>query len=147
MSSSFQDMSFVENGPIDPVLLNALYRDIGWDRLEERTVVDTSAMLASNRYHIAALTPRGALVGFARVAGDPYVAQVLDVITHPSFRRLGIAFRCMEGVVGHLRQCNYHSVTLTDSSGLPGFYERFGFELSPDVARRWRPRSGEPGGQ
>ena len=69
------------------------------------------------------------------------MAQVLDVITHPDYRRLGIATRCMDGVVAHLRQSRYVSVTLTDGTGLPNFYERFGFRrLAPETAtRRWRP--------
>jgi ribosomal protein S18 acetylase RimI-like enzyme len=97
-------------------------------------------MLRVSRYYIAAYAGNR-LVGFARVCGDPYVVQVLDLITHPEYRRQGIATRCMEGVVAHLRQSRYVSVTLTDDTGLPDFYDRFGFHrLAPETAtRRWRP--------
>ena len=77
------------------------------------------------------------MVGFARVCGDPYVAQVLDVITHPDYRRRGIATRCMLGVLGHLQRSQYLSVTLTDGSGIASFYQRFGFRVCKDVAQRW----------
>src|SRR5882724_6885074 len=62
---------------IDPAQLNALYQLIGWDCRNRRTEAETTEMLRVSRYCIAAYTAEGALVGFARVCGDPYVAQVL----------------------------------------------------------------------
>jgi ribosomal protein S18 acetylase RimI-like enzyme len=126
-----------ENGPVDVAQLNALYRLIGWDRHHRRTEADTADMLRVSRYDIAAHTAEGTLVGFARVCGDPYVVQVLDVITHPAYRRRGIATTCMRGVLAHLQRSYYMSVTLTDGSGIAGFYHRFGFRVSNDVALVW----------
>jgi ribosomal protein S18 acetylase RimI-like enzyme len=77
------------------------------------------------------------LVGFARVCGDPYVAQVLDVITQPAYRRRGIATTCMRGVLAHLQRSRYATVTLTDGSSIDGFYQRFGFRVYNDVALVW----------
>ena len=94
-------------------------------------------MLRVSHYYIAAHTAESALVGFARVCGDPYVTQVLDVITHPAYRRRGIATQCMRGVLAHLQQSRYVSVTLTDSSGIAGFYQQFGFRVCKDVAHGW----------
>src|SRR5262249_54472983 len=74
------------------------------------------------------ILPRALWWGFARVCGDPYVAQVLDVITHPAYRRRGIARQCMRGVLAHLQQSRYVSVTLTDSSGIAGFYQQSGLQ-------------------
>jgi GNAT superfamily N-acetyltransferase len=130
-------ITFTENGPVDVTHLNALYRAIGWDSHERRTEAETAAMLRRSGYYIAAHTADDALVGFARVCGDPYVVQVLDVITHPGYRRRGIATRCMEGVLAHLQGSRYVSVTLTDGSGIDGFYRRFGFRLPRDVALVW----------
>ncbi len=97
-------------------------------------------MLRVSHYHIAAHTSEGQLVGFARVCGDPYIAQVLDVITHPDFRHRGIAIRCMQGVLAHLQRSRYVSVTLTDGSGIQGFYQHFGFQLvdRETPTRVWR---------
>jgi ribosomal protein S18 acetylase RimI-like enzyme len=94
-------------------------------------------MLSVSNYYIAAHTAQGALVGFARVCGDPYVVQVLDVITHPDYRLRGIATRCMLGVLAHIQRSRYVSVTLTDGSGVEGFYQRFGFRVSKDIAHVW----------
>src|SRR5262247_1126705 len=121
--TSLADITFTENGDVDVAQLNALYQLIGWDRQNRRTEAETTAMLRVSHYYIAAHTAAGELVGFARVCGDPYVAQVLDVITHPEYRRRGIATRCMQGVRAHLRRSRYASVTLIDGSGVPGFYE------------------------
>ncbi len=134
------NITITENGQVDVDQLNALYRLIGWDNDNRRTKAETSEMLRVSRYYIAASTVEGKLVGFARVCGDPYVAQVLDVITHPDFRRRGIATKCMLGVLAHLRSAQYVSVTLTDESGIVDFYQRFGFQLFKEniPARRWK---------
>src|SRR5262245_39442811 len=84
---SLADITFTENGNVDVAQLNALYRYIGWDSHNRRTETETTEMLRVSHYYIAAHTAEGTLVGFARVCGDPYVAQVLDVITHPAYRR------------------------------------------------------------
>ncbi len=132
------EVSFLQNGPIDVEQLVGLYRLVGWDPRETRTIAKTQEMLTVSRFYVAASTRDGVLVGFARVAGDPYVAQVLDVITHPDFRRRGIATECLRHVIAHLRSAAYASVTLTDGSGIDGFYERFGFRIiSGAVPRVW----------
>jgi hypothetical protein len=89
------DITFTENEPIDVTQLNSLYQLIGWDTDGRRTDRETEEMLRVSYYHIAAHTFNGLLVGFACVCGDPYVVQVLDVITHPDFRHRGIATRCI----------------------------------------------------
>jgi predicted GNAT family acetyltransferase len=132
------DVTFTENGAIDVAQLNDLYTLIGWDRARRRTTADTIEMLRVSHYYIAAHIANGTLIGFARVCGDPYVAQVLDVITHPDYRHRGIATRCMHGVVTHLQRSRYVSVTLTAASGLEGFYRRFGFHAVKDVALAWK---------
>ena len=131
------NITFTENGSIDVLQLNGLYRLIGWDTHSRRTESETAEMLRVSHYYIAAHTTEGILVGFARVCGDPYVAQVLDVITHPAYRCRGIASQCMRGVLAHLQRSRYVSVTLTDGSGIAEFYHRFGFRICKDVAQRW----------
>jgi ribosomal protein S18 acetylase RimI-like enzyme len=131
-------VTFTENGAVDVAQLNDLYRVIGWDRAGRRTAAETADMLRVSHYYIAAHTADGALVGFARVCGDPYLAQVLDVITHPQHRHRGIATRCMRGVIAHLQRSRYVSVTLTADSGLEGFYRRFGFHVVQDATLAWK---------
>src|SRR5262245_38338638 len=130
-------VTFTENGTVDAAQLNDLYALIGWDRARRRTTAETIEMLRVSQYYIAAHTANTALIGFARVCGDPYVAQVLDVITHPEYRHQGVASRCMRGVAAHLQRSRYVSVSLTHSSGLEGFYQRFGFQASMDLVRIW----------
>jgi len=132
-------ISFQENGPVDAARLNALYRLIGWDRKARRTEAETEQMLRVSHYHVAAHTSDGLLVGFARVCGDPYIAHCLDLITHPGYRRRGIATRCAQRVVQHLRDSNYVIAYGLDGSGIDGFYSRFGFRDSKETAMEWRP--------
>ena len=139
--SPLADITFTENGQVDVDQLNALYRLIGWDNQRRRTATDTTEMLNVSRYYVVAHNGQGRLVGFARVGGDPYVAQVLDVITHPEYRRRGIATKCMNAILEHLRSSQYVSVTLTDGSGIEGFYERFGFHVYSDIALVWERRT------
>ena len=132
------DITFTENGDVDVSQLNDLYRLIGWDHANRRTAAETIEMLKASQYYVAAQTAEGILIGFARVCGDPYVAQVLDVITHPEYRHRGVATACMRGVLEHLLRSRYVSVTLNHGSGLEGFYQRFGFQVCDDVARVWK---------
>src|SRR5262245_12975656 len=137
--ANLADIIFNENGDVDVAQLNGLYHLIGWDRSNRRTEAETTEMLKVSRYYIAAETAQGVLIGFARVCGDPYVAQVLDVITHPDYRHRGVASRCMRGVVAYLQRSRYVSVSLTHNSGLEGFYQHFGFQASRDIVRIWKP--------
>jgi hypothetical protein len=73
--ASLADITFTENGLVDVAQLNALYRLIGWDSAHRRIEAETIEMLRVSHYYIAAHTAEGTLVGFARVCGDPYVAQ------------------------------------------------------------------------
>ena len=131
------DILFTERGHVDVVQLNALHRLIGWDRVERRTEAETLEMLRVSSYYITAEAAQRRLVGFARVCGDPYIVQVLDVMTHPEYRRRGIATRCMAGVLAHLQQSRYVSVTLIHDEGLDDFYQRFGFRaMSSDIRTR-----------
>ena len=129
---NFENIVFTENGTIDAGQLNDLYRIIGWDNKGQRTLDKTKEMLQVSHYYIAAYDSNAQLVGFARVCGDPYIVQVLDVITHPDYRRQGIATGCMKGIVNHLQHANYVYVSLMDESGLEGFYQRFGFRSVGD---------------
>jgi GNAT superfamily N-acetyltransferase len=136
------DLTFTENGSVDVAQLNGLYRLVGWDRDQRRTDAETLEMLRVSSYYITARTGAGRLAGLARVCGDPYVVQVLDVITHPEFRRRGIATRCMGGVLRHLHQSRYVSITLTHGIGLGEFYRRFGFRaLAETETMIWRPNT------
>ena len=135
-----EDISFSENDYISVKQLNMLYRLIGWDNNHRRTDAETKVMLAMSHYYVAAHTFEKALVGFTRVCGDPYVVQVLDVITHPDYRNRGIANACMDYVTEHLKQANYVSVTLTDGSGLANFYQKSGFRNFEKAASMvWKP--------
>ena len=138
---SAANVSFEENGPIDVGQLNDLYRLIGWDSHSRRTEDQTTATLRVSHYYIAAHTLDSILVGFARVCGDPYVAQVLDVITHPGYRRRGIATRCMRGVLMHIRKSPDLSATLTSGPHMADFYGRFGFYAGEALALRWEPEA------
>jgi ribosomal protein S18 acetylase RimI-like enzyme len=132
-------ITFAENVDVDAGQLNALYRLVGWDRSNRRTGEETRRMLELSHYYIAARTAQGAVIGYARVCGDPYVAQVLDVITHPDHRRRGVATQCMRGVIAYLRRSQYVSVTLTHDKSLDAFYQALGFQTGKDVLRAWKP--------
>ena len=138
-SLSISGIDFAEGGAVEAFQLNSLYKLIGWDRYGRRTLQETREMLEASRFYVAAHAADHGLVGFARVCGDPYVAQVLDVITHPDWRRRGIATESMRRVLGHLERSRYVTVTLTAGTELAAFYERFEFRIGSEATRRWSP--------
>jgi len=136
--NTVDEIAFHEDCAVNVAELNTLYHMIGWDPTRKRNDRDTSAMLQASHYCVHASDTSDRLVGFARIAGDPYVAQVLDVITHPDFRRRGIATECMKRITAYLNESGYVSVTLLDDSGIPGFYDRFGFQSVKERPMSWQ---------
>jgi len=114
--------------------VNELYGVVGWNEEGERTLEKTTAALGRS---LAVVTARisGELVGFGRLIGDSYTAQVIDVMTHPSFRRQGIARAVLTTLLEFARG-RYLGVYLIDGSGIPGLYERHGFEPANPASDR-----------
>ncbi len=120
------DVRWVENDPaLEPQALNALYTAVGWNEGGERTDEKTKLVLERAPYFVAAWQG-GALVGFGRVLTDVYWAQLLDVMTHPDYRRQGVA----RGVVSRLvtfAETERLSLMLISAGGMQGLYTQFGF--------------------
>lgn len=130
---------------LDPVALTELYGLIGWNANGQRTPDRTArALRASVRYASAAHL--GELVGFGRISGDEYAAQIVDVITHPEYRRQGIATKIMHKLLEAANeQCL--GLVLIDGSGYNDFYERFGFTTADPTSDRlmyWSRREHAP---
>ena len=126
MPDSPPEIRFAENCPMPVEDLHELWNLAGWSKAGQRTVDKTAEALERSDFYVCAFA-RDKMIGFARVCGDPYIAQVLDVLVHPDFRRLGIATEMMRRIGAHLDEAQYISVTLTDGSGYDAFYERHGF--------------------
>lgn len=126
MRDSHQEIRFAENCPFTVADLHALWHLAGWSKPGERTEEKTARAIDRSDFHVCAFVGER-MIGFARICGDPYIVQVLDVLVHPDHRRQGIAKEIMRRVVTHLEKANYISVTLTDGSGLNEFYENLGF--------------------
>lgn len=117
---------FVPNAPaLSGADLSALYTAVGWNAEGRRTPEKSQFVLSLAPYFVAAWQG-DTLVGFGRVLEDVYSAQLLDIMTHPDFRRRGVA----KGVVSRL-------VRFAEAAGLPlllvsagevtGLYRGFGF--------------------
>lgn len=119
-------MRFVADDPaLGAAQLNALYAAVGWNEQGERTDHKTRLLLARSA-HFVAVWQGGRLVGFGRVLADVYFAQILDVMTHPEFRRQGIA----RGVVSRLIAYAEHqglSLLLIAAGDAVTLYEKLGF--------------------
>ncbi len=110
---------------LTPEVLNALYTAVGWNEDGERTVQKTRLVLERAACFVAAWH-EGALVGFGRILADVYAAQILDVMTHPAYRRRGVA----SGVVSRLvtfAEAEGFSLMLISGGGVEGLYKQFGF--------------------
>ena len=117
-------VDFVENDPdVTPEMLHALYTAVGWEG--SRTSEKTKSMLERAPCFVAAWE-KGKLIGFGRVLEDVYWAQILDVMTHPEYRRCGVA----KGVVSRLAayaEAQQLGLMLIAAGGLENLYRPFGF--------------------
>lgn len=120
------DVRFIVSDPdLRPAELNDLYSRIGWNESGQRTTGKTAALLDTSPLYVSARADNQ-LVGFGRVICDVYVAQLLDIITHPDFRRRGVARQVTQLLLANLPQ-GLLGVSLIDGSGYPELYESLGF--------------------
>ena len=115
----------VDDPELTPEALNALYTLVGWNEGGERISAKTGLVLERAACFVAAWD-KDTLVGFGRVLADVYSAQILDVMTHPAYRRRGVA----SGVVSRLiyyAEAEGFSVMLISAGGVQGLYKQFGF--------------------
>jgi predicted GNAT family acetyltransferase len=103
-----------------------LYTAVGWNKKNQRTVQKTQAVLDKSPYYVQA-RHKNHLVGFGRVIEDPYFAIILDLITHPDYRRQGIAIEILRKLVAHCRSQSL-PMQLVDGSGTDSLYEKVGFK-------------------
>ena len=119
-------MRFVVNDPaLGAAQLNALYAAVGWNEQGERTDHKTRLLLARSAHFVAAWQGEQ-LIGFGRVLADVYFAQIMDVMTHPEFRRRGVA----RGVVTRLlafAEREGLGLLLIAAGDAVTLYERLGF--------------------
>jgi ribosomal protein S18 acetylase RimI-like enzyme len=113
----------------DPALgaaqLNELYAAVGWNEQGERTNQKTRLLLARSAHFVAAW--QGAqLVGFGRVLADVYFAQILDVMTHPEYRRQGVARRVVAELVAFAEREELGLVLIAAGDAV-ALYEAHGF--------------------
>lgn len=105
--------------------VQTLYELVGWNRAGQRTVERTEEALRRSEL-VACVRVDGRLVGFGRLLTDGYVAMVLDVMTHPDYRRRGIATAVLESLLARSKG-RFLGITLIDGSRFPGLYRWFGF--------------------
>ena len=113
----------------DPALagetLNALYTAVGWNDEGTRTPEKTQLVLERAAYFVAAWDG-DTLIGFGRILADVYWAQILDVMTHPDYRRRGVAKGVVSRLVAYAEEKQL-SLMLISAGGLEGLYKQFGF--------------------
>lgn len=115
---------------LEPRTLNTLYTAVGWNEGGERTDEKTRLVLERAPYFVA-VRHEDTLVGFGRILTDVYWAQLLDVMTHPDYRRRGIAREVVSCLIA-FAEGEHLSLMLISAGGMQGLYRRFGFmEANP----------------
>ena len=128
---------------LDATAVTELYGLVGWNAQGQRTPERTSRAIQASVCYASAVQD-GRLVGFGRISGDDYAAQIVDVITHPGHRHQGIATRIMHTLLNAAKD-QVLGLVLVDGSGFSDFYERFGFTTADPTSDRlmyWTQRSG-----
>jgi GNAT superfamily N-acetyltransferase len=105
--------------------VNHLYDLVGWNASGLRTVTRTQKALDLSLCTVTAKSGNK-LVGFGRIIGDAYTAQILDLMTHPDFRRQGIASGILAELLRYAKG-KFLGIYLIDGSSIEGFYERHNF--------------------
>jgi len=104
-----------------------LYTDIGWNQNSIRNSSKTLSILQTSLCTVIALNSAQKVIGFGRVLGDAYIAQIVDIMTHTDYRRRGIATQMLTHLTNFLKG-HHQCAMLVDGSGYQDFYKKFGFE-------------------
>ncbi|GAA4020661.1 hypothetical protein GCM10022631_38120 [Deinococcus rubellus] len=121
--------------------INTLYTLIGWNNSNQRTEDRTVSILETSAAYATARSG-GELIGFGRMLGDAYTAQLLDVMTTPAFRKHGVATQIIQLLLDWSGN-RFLGIYLIDGARNPTFYERLGFEAAdPETDRLmyWQPQ-------
>jgi predicted N-acetyltransferase YhbS len=134
------DVEFREG--LDPALLSellALYAREWWTN--DRDAGHVERMLEGSDLVLSAVSPQGALVGFARAITDGvYRATIFDVIVHPDWREHGIGGELIRRAHDHPALAGCRRIELICLEEMVPWYERFGYEVAaPEHLRMvWR---------
>lgn len=115
----------VDDPELTAETLNALYTAVGWNEDGERTAEKTRLVLERAACFVA-VWHDGTLVGFSRVLADVYFAQIVDVMTHPEFRRQGIARGVVSRLVSFAEQEDLGLLLIAAGDAVT-LYEKLGF--------------------
>ena len=108
--------------------VNRLYDLVGWNASGLRTVAKTQKALDLSLCTVTAKFG-DKFVGFGRIIGDAYTAQILDLMTHPDYRRQGIASSVLDELLRYAKG-KFLGIYLIDGSSIEGFYEKHNFILA-----------------
>lgn len=117
---------FMDNDPtLTGEALNALYTAVGWNADGRRTPERSGLVREQTPYFVTAWEG-DILVGFGRILADVYSAQIMDVMTHPDYRRQGIAREVVTRLVRYADGAGL-PLLLISAAGVTTLYRRFGF--------------------
>ena len=120
--------------------VNTLYALIGWNTLNQRTEARTASILRTSAAYATARSDSG-LIGFGRILGDAYTAQILDVMTAPECRKRGVATQFIRLLLDWSGD-RFLGISLIDGTRNPAFHERLGFTAADPESDRlmyWQP--------
>lgn len=115
-----------DKSTLDPDKILSLYNAVGWNKNNTRTIQNiTKGLLISE--HIAYINVDGLLVAFGRLYSSGFNAVIQDIMTHPNFRRLGMAKLILKNLQNYSAQ-HYPYARLVDGGDMDDFYNKMGFK-------------------
>lgn len=118
--------------------LTELYILCGLDKRKKRSAIKSELAIKNSEFFVTCRN-NGLLVGFGRLLTDgAYIAYIFDVMTHPDYRKKGIAKSVMNEIMTYA-ESRYEAIYLNDGSGISDFYQSFGFTIEKnDKLMAWR---------
>ena len=117
------------------VELHALFQNEWWTK--GRELDDVREMLQSSLVIAFAERETGRLVAFCRLLTDyVYRGMIHDVVVAPEWRGRRLGRHLVEAILAHPRLQRVESMTLSCLPDLVPFYEKWGFTVYADEARR-----------
>lgn len=117
---------FVVETDIDHITaedLLQLYNDVGWNGSGYRNEMNVADAL-KRAEHICFIKDGDKLVAFGRLLSNGFNGYIHDLITHPEYRRKGLATKIMDSLLNFGRS-RYPFVRIISAGGYNKFYDQF----------------------
>jgi ribosomal protein S18 acetylase RimI-like enzyme len=134
MGMASNSITYCEGEPVDPAMLQRLFREEQWNDFFD---LDEVAYHLQTAVHVVTAWDSDQLIGYARLEGDNRLwAEISDVLVRSDHRGQGIGTELVRRLMVRVQEIDPHYIQVTPLGDREiHLYEKFGFRVIPGYIR------------